>query len=87
MGLVTDKCAVRGTVAPSTSSPIVSSVAPIIGSAIGYQPIIDVVMHISISGAFPYQFFTFFFLLFYFFSLTLLYFPSMNQCHVVHIRT
>ena len=32
-----------------------NSVAPIIGSVIGYRPIIGVVMHISISGAFPYR--------------------------------
>ena len=34
-------------------------VAPIIGSGIGYRPIIGVVMHISILGAFPYNFFDF----------------------------
>ena len=39
------------------------SVAPIIGSAIGYRPIIGIVMHIGISGGYPYRFFFFFFLL------------------------
>ena len=42
---------------------VIISVAPIIGSAIGYRPIIDVVLHIGISGTLPYRFFTFFFLL------------------------
>ena len=34
-----------------------ASVAPIIGSAIGYRPIIGIVMRIGISGAYPYRFF------------------------------
>ena len=44
----------------SDPSEVYVSVAPIIGSAIGYRPIIGVVMPIDISGAFPYQFFSFF---------------------------
>ena len=36
---------------------LTTSVAPIIRSAIRYWPIIGVVMHIDISGAFLYQFF------------------------------
>ena len=40
---------------------IMYSVAPIIGSTIGYRPIIGIVMHIGISGAYPYRFFSFFF--------------------------
>ena len=35
------------------------SVAPIIRSAIGYRPIIGIVMHIGISGAFACQFLCF----------------------------
>ena len=37
------------------------SVAGIIGSAIGYRPIIGIVMHIGISGGYPYRFFIIFF--------------------------
>ena len=44
-----------------------NSVAPIIGSAIGYHPIIGIVMHIGISGAYPYRsFFLFFWISLYF---------------------
>ena len=55
---------------------ILSSVAPIIGSAIGYRPIIGIVMHIGISGAYPYRFF--FFIVF---SKHLVYSETPSQHH------
>ena len=50
-------------------------VAPIIGLAIGYRLIIGIVMHIGISGVFPYRFFFFgYFWVFLVFFLTVVFY-------------
>ena len=42
-----------------TANYVMISVAQIIGSAIEYRPSIGIVMHIGISGAFPFEFVAF----------------------------
>ena len=56
-------------------------VAPIIGLAIGYRLIIGIVMHIGISGVFPYQFFLDFFWIFLdFFDFVVFYKHGLLRC-------